>query len=978
MDSSSSAATRTTTSLRRPELSPSALFMKERSKLLAIGRVMSERRAAKAERANGRAEQTTTESATAEYAFQPPQPVISEVSNLFGPESIQNRGVLPGDFVEVRKSGKPIYGIYQQDFDQEVGRLHSTSITQGDTILTHRTADVVFRIPGFLFMDRHKTAVGPWDPEINPDKAPPGAGKVATTFADEARSVMGTHYLKFNTVYNTFWNERNCRSVTIPEVARFVFDKEGAEAAPLTLHEVYATHLFLTEDINLLKFIPSIAVRWTGEFALRSPKDVALTETVTKWMRANDSKIDEFRNKAKLLLENYRRGDTSAWKGVTFSDSDRTIIEFVRQTAFTAYSDVFLSPHLAYLPRLLRPMDAYGDIDARTPFTFLTEIGVWPVWYNMEINRSAVSVTESLEEEQAIMDRVGQLHPESLQQDFEKELQQIRQHAAAADASRQTVQENDKTAKRSTTTTTTTTTSSPIVLQDPTELYRRDPCDDIRHDFGDQPIYAIDDPSASELDDAFSIEPVPITTLTPEPSTWVHVHVADPTSILPPLHEMAHLAADRVQTVYLPEGVWPMLPRDFTEQSLSLKDDGKPKKVLTFSARLHNETGEFLEYKIRPGYVRKVLALNYDDVDDHLQWDRVHGGKEEGMRVRNAVLTTPEVETGSGLDRQYYRSVKGTVDGTNTELVEGLIQLQEIARKHFDYRIRSGAFNFNMGRPMIQIAPYPLQPVAEEGWAAPVDYSTWQEPQISCRLDPSFASPSRMMVAEYMVMAGRIASQFAQDHGLPMLYRTQDNPHEKRQALLESIVREKTDPKTGVIGLVDMLPLRPYIPGAEISTTPGGHWSLGIHAGYCKVTSPLRRYSDMVAHWQIKNTLLSKHHGQSEPVFGLNALTPLTGLIRDRERMLGMLEARSIKFWLYEMLRRRLENGMVNEFEGVVMNPTADGYNVLSTLLGFQTVVKAEPEDVKDLKIGSKVLFEVNNCNPQRPWLGSIHRATLV
>ncbi|KAF9101737.1 hypothetical protein BGX29_005301 [Mortierella sp. GBA35] len=235
---------------------------------------------------------------------------------------------------------------------------------------------------------------------------------------------------------------------------------------------------------------------------------------------------------------------------------------------------------------------------------------------------------------------------------------------------------------------------------------------------------------------------------------------------------------------------------------------------------------------------------------------------------------------------------------------------------------------------MIELTPYPLPRVAEEGWPGPVDYSDkkalWQEPQITVRLDPGFASPSRLMVAEYMIMAGRVASMFAQENGLPTLFRNQSGPAEKYRELFEETIRTKTNPQTGMLSMVDMLPLRPYIAGAEISTSPLGHWSMGM------ATARLR-------------------------------------VIRDRERMMGMLEARSIKYWLFEMLRRRLDGGVSNVFEGIILNPTADGYNVISTLLGFQTVVKADPEVMETCKIGDRVVFEVNNCNPQRPWIGAQH-----
>ncbi|KAF9917941.1 hypothetical protein BX616_010767 [Lobosporangium transversale] len=959
---------------RSTKMTPSEEFMQERNSSLAYARKISARNERK-KTLSVRTVKARNDTSEPVYTCQLAKAVHGDISSLFGPESVQNREVLPGDFVEVRRQGKAIHGIYISNFDAAEGRLKSTSVSLGGSILEHRTNEVTFRVPGYIFMDKVQAEIGRWDVDADPYSAPPGAAKAATEFAENSRVIMGTHYTKFDTVYNTFWYQRKMTSFTVIEAAKYVFNKEDPGSVPLTLQEVYATHMFLTQDTSLLKFIPSVAVRWTGEFSIRSPTEVQLTETVIDWMRKDDPRLTQFQDKAKMLVQGYRAGNKRNWRDVAFSDSDRALIEFVRQSAFHGYDDIFLTPHLAYLPRLLRPLGAYDDIDPSTAFLFLKEIGIWPSWYNMEINRSTVTPSETLEEEKAIMERIEQRHPEVLHQDVEKEIKYSKQDAIIT--VQQNIKNKQKTIKQG--------RINPLILQDPTELYVRDPCDSIRYDFGHQPVYAIDDPSASELDDAFCIEPVPITTLTPTPSTWVHVHVADPTSILPPFHELSRLAAARVQTIYLPEGSWPMLPRSLTEESLSLKNDGKPKKVMTFSARLDDDDGKILEYKVRPGIVRNLVTLNYDDVDEILSWNRVYGGKAAGDRVRNSMLRTPEEMM---IEREYYRSSKGSLDTTDKELVNELRGLQVVSGRHQDSRLKFGGFNFTLGRPMIELTPYPLPPVAQADWKSPIDYEQWKEPQISCRADPAFASPSRLMVAEYMVIAGRVAALFSQENGLPNMYRNQQAPAEKYRPLFEQVIREKTDPITGVLALKDMLPLRPYIPGAEISTQPLKHWSMGIHDGYCKVTSPLRRYTDMVSHWQLKGMLLSKHDSSlSAPlaaaipsislIFNLDTLVPLTNHIRDRERMLGMLEARSVKFWLYEMLRRRSEAGLSSVYEGMVLNLTEDGYNVMSTLLGFQTVVKADPLEAQNISMGSKVMFEVNNFNPQRPWIGAKHLETL-
>ncbi|KAF9413897.1 hypothetical protein BGZ94_000583 [Podila epigama] len=995
---------------RRPNRSPSDIFLEERKRTLDMMRYNSVRKAKKAQLEKDRQRKDLLLGTSDSMPFKTPVVDRGHISQLFAPENMQNREVLAGDFVEVRRNGKPHPAIYVQDFDQSEGRLQSSSVGPGDQIFTHRTADVVFRIPGYLFLDSVTSKIGRWDISTDPQSPPKGSGRIAAVFASDATTIMGMHFLKFNTIYDHFWHHCKRMSFTTLEAAKFVFDKEDQNAAPLTLKEIYATHMYLTQDANLTKFIPSTGIRWTGEFTMRAPRDVMLLETVVNWLRTEDDRVAQFLEKCKKLIQSFRESgsDKSFWKEIEFTQSDQTIIEFVRQTAFCGYESLFTGPHLSFLPKLLRPLDAYEDIDPRTAYTFLNEIGVWPHWYNMEINRSTIVLTSGSPKEQAIMDRIRQLHLGSLQSEFERDITNITKGAS-------TLQE--MTPPKVDSTSIVTKRSNPLILESATEIYRTDPCDRIRHDFENMPVYAIDDPSASELDDAFSIEPVPITTLTPEPSTWVHVHVADPTSILPPFHELSLLAAERVQTTYLPERTYPMLPRALTEESLSLKNDGKPKKVMTFSGRIATSTGEILEYKVRPGIVRNLVTLNYDDVDEVLSWDRVQGGQAAGTRIRNSVLSTSEDALGDNAitQRKNYRQAKGSVSAQDTDLIQQMLKLQAVARQHMDGRLANGAFNFSMGRPVVEVSPFPLPSVAEQGWTQPIDFKQWHEPQITCRLDPSFTSPSRLMVAEYMIMGGRIAAQFSRERGLPMLYRGQSAPDAKYLPLFEEALKTKTDRLSGMLDLVDMLPLRPFIKGAEMSVDPLYHWSMGIRDGYCKVTSPLRRYADMVSHWQMKASLLGCSSKDGK-VFGLDEMQPLASTIRDRERLLGMIEARSTKFWLYEMLRRKLDGGLDNAFEGVILNPTSDGYNVISSLLGFQCVVKFddivspsidtqatlpilsprnEPWEVeggevntspdaamaglenRKLQIGDKVIFEISSINPQRPWIGARHLSAM-
>jgi exoribonuclease-2 len=139
----------------------------------------------------------------------------------------------------------------------------------------------------------------------------------------------------------------------------------------------------------------------------------------------------------------------------------------------------------------------------------------------------------------------------------------------------------------------------------------------IRHDWGDLPVYVIDAEDAEELDDGVSIEPT-----AKDGSTWIHAHIADPTTRLPPNHPLALKAAQRATTLYLPQETHPMLPPQFVRANgglTSCTDNQSYQEVLTFSAKI-DDSGGIIDSAVRPGVVRNVQIVSYASVDASWGW----------------------------------------------------------------------------------------------------------------------------------------------------------------------------------------------------------------------------------------------------------------------------------------------------------------------------------------------------------------------
>ncbi len=95
---------------------------------------------------------------------------------------------------------------------------------------------------------------------------------------------------------------------------------------------------------------------------------------------------------------------------------------------------------------------------------------------------------------------------------------------------------------------------------------------------------------------------------------------------------------------------------------------------------------------------------------------------------------------------------------------------------------------------------------------------------------------SAEMVREMMVLAGEGAAKFAFQNNIPFPYVSQEQP---------------TIPSDIPEGLAGQYKLRRCMHKRSVGVTPSMHWGLGIGM-YTQVTSPLRRYGDLIAHMQLR------------------------------------------------------------------------------------------------------------------------------
>jgi exoribonuclease II len=150
-------------------------------------------------------------------------------------------------------------------------------------------------------------------------------------------------------------------------------------------------------------------------------------------------------------------------------------------------------------------------------------------------------------------------------------------------------------------------------------------------------------------------------------------------------------------------------------------------------------------------------------------------------------------------------------------------------------------------------------------------------------------SQARNLVAEMMILAGEVAASYGQVHGLPLPFRSQPQPELPPE---EELMQLEAGP-------VRSSAIRRCMPRSEVGITPARHASLGLE-GYCQVTSPIRRYADLLAHFQIKA------HLRGEPLpFNAEDLPTLLSSIGTIVQESNFIERQTNRYWSLEFLRRQ-------------------------------------------------------------------------
>ncbi|XP_058764089.1 ribonuclease II, chloroplastic/mitochondrial-like [Vicia villosa] len=216
------------------------------------------------------------------------------------------------------------------------------------------------------------------------------------------------------------------------------------------------------------------------------------------------------------------------------------------------------------------------------------------------------------------------------------------------------------------------------------------------------------------------------------------------------------------------------------------------------------------------------------------------------------------------------------------------------------------------------------------------------EPSINLYVENQ-AAPAMRLVFEMMILCGEAIATFGSRNNIPLPYRGQ--PQSDINLSEFSHLPE---------GPVRSFALIKIMRAAELDfRKPARHGILGI-PGYVQFTSPIRRYLDLVAHYQLKAFL----RGESPP-FTSGKLEEIAANVNEKVKAARKLCNSSLRYWILEYLRKQPKE---RRYRALVLKFLKDRIAALLLVeVGFQATAWVS----LGTQIGDEVMVKVEESHPR-------------
>lgn len=411
-----------------------------------------------------------------------------------------------------------------------------------------------------------------------------------------------------------------------------------------------------------------------------------------------------------------------------------------------------------------------------------------------------------------------------------------------------------------------------------------------RRDFRDVLTFTIDPEDAKDFDDALSIQTLENGQLE------IGVHIADVTHYLKPDSALDREAFDRSTSVYLVDRCNPMLPEKLSNNLCSLVPD---QDRLTFSAVFtFDEKDKLVKRWFGKTVIHSAKRFAYEEAQTilekkpsaELQAHPLFNPLEWALQSLNRIAKKMRKE------REKQGAISFETDEVRFRLAEDGTPLEAYVKERKDAHLLIEDFMLLANK---EVALYMQPPLKGKAKDDPHTMSGQERPFIFRVHD----LPDMSKVADF--------ARFAAELGHPIKV---DTPQQIAKSFNELMVAARKDDR---LKLLEPLAIR-TMAKAVYSADNIGHYGLGF-THYSHFTSPIRRYSDVLAHRILERNLDGKTYRVDK-----SKLEEQCKHISNQERKAADAERESIKYKQAEFLKNRI--GEV--FEGVVSGIIDRGFFV--------------------------------------------------
>lgn len=427
-----------------------------------------------------------------------------------------------------------------------------------------------------------------------------------------------------------------------------------------------------------------------------------------------------------------------------------------------------------------------------------------------------------------------------------------------------------------------------------------------RHDFGDMRVYCIDSPDAHEIDDGISIENIGNGKYT------LYIHIADPASLFDLCQDVKQniLSDDILKTAfiksfttYLPDQVSPMLPKSYCKLADLGKNNNKT-KTLSFSVDVITEPNKTIEIVDKSFKVRLALVSKFPENVTYQEVDSI---------LKSETKRSPEVK--KEIDEMY--------------MIATLLNKR---------RIRNSAVIFGDGFNKGQVKLFNVK----------------KNDTIDIKFNDQVNSESQLLVSEFMILANLLTGKFFHENKVPAIFKAYSELELGTTAKFEYETMRKNITNGKYPNVSDINKMGALLNSSLFTTKPNAHKMIGT-SQYATVTSPLRRFPDMINHFQLHRII------RGLPLcFDSAELNGLIWHIQARDSILRKSSRQANSYWTLKYLQQQLEANPNKKFDVIVTSVPQNGIVrcVLPQFSAARGIIKLSPDATVHPSIGDTV----KNC----------------